>query len=65
MPSQPDTIDAAIINGPFMLHLTAEKQTRTYSQLSRTVLSNAVGLSKTRVDIVFDNYKEHSLKDAE
>ena len=42
MPSQPDTVDAAIIDGPFMLHLIAGKQTGTYSQLCRTVLSNAV-----------------------
>ena len=37
----------------------------TYIQLSRAVLLKAVLLSKVRVDIVFDNYKEHSLKDAE
>ena len=42
MPSQPDTVDAAIIHSPFMLHLTAQKQTGTSSQLSQTVLSNAV-----------------------
>ena len=46
-----------------MLHLIAGKQTGTYSQLCQTVLLNAVRLSKTRVDIVFDNYKEHSLND--
>ena len=63
MPSQSDNIDAAIIDGPFMLHLIAGKQTGTYSQLSRTVLSSAVRLSKTRADTVFDNFKEHSLND--
>ena len=41
IPSQPDTVDAAIIDCPFMLHLIAGKQTGTYSQLSQTVLSNA------------------------
>ena len=65
VPSQPDTIDAAIIDGPYMLHLIAGKKTGTYSQLSRTFLLCAVRLSKARVDIVFDNYQEHSLKDAE
>jgi len=63
--TKPERIDAYIIDAQFLLHVLPPNLPASYGGLARSILLQAVALSKKQVHIVFDDYPQPSLKDAE
>ena len=63
--SSPQTIDAVIIDGNFLLHALPAHLPPTYGGLATALLIQTVSFPTKRVDIVFDTYAEPSIKDCE
>ena len=56
--SSPSCKDAVIVDGNFLLHLLPSNQAATYGALARITLIQAMSLTKSRVDLIFDCYSE-------
>ncbi len=63
--ARPGLIQAWIIDGPFLLHALPPNLPATYGGLARSILIQTVSMSKREVHLIFDDYPELSLKDAE
>ncbi|ESO90052.1 hypothetical protein LOTGIDRAFT_164355 [Lottia gigantea] len=59
------SLDAYVIDGNFLLHLLPNKISPTYGGLASTILIMATSTTSKRVDLLFDTYKEPSIKDCE
>lgn len=63
--SHPKTVDACIIDSNYLLHMLPPNLPSTYGGVAKTILQQAVALSRKRIDILFDTYSKPSIKDCE
>ena len=63
--TSPALIRVCIIDGQFLLHTLPPNLPSTYGGLARSILIQAVTLSKKEVHLIFDDYPQPSLKDME
>ena len=63
--SSPNTIDACVIDGQFLLHTLPPNIPGNYGGLAASMLMQMTSLSRKRVHIVFDAYTHPSIKESE
>ena len=63
--SIPRQIGCYVIDGQYLLHTLPPNLPASYGGLARSILIQALSMSKMRVHIAFDDYSEPSLKGAE
>ena len=59
----PDTIETAIANGMFILSLSTQNLSKTYSALARRIIVKVLNLTNIRADLCFDIFESPSIKD--
>ena len=63
--SKPKEVKSFIIDGQFLLHSLPPNLPPTYGGLARSILMQCVRSAAKFVHVVFDDYPQQSIKDAE
>ena len=63
--SSPASVDAYVIDGNFLLHALPPNLPKNFGGIARVMLVKMVSNCKKRINVVFDTYRQPSIKEAE